>query len=134
MIANKAIFLLISMLWCHMVGDWILQPDIMKNGKCKSWWEKNYPDKLYKNDYMSILFTHSLLWSITTHIPIIVMYLLNGVDLDNALIGVIMIQMFIHLVIDDTKANEFLISLGTDQTLHILQVVGSLIFLMIIKG
>lgn len=130
MIMNKALFLLISMLWCHIIGDWILQPDIMKNGKCKSWWEENYPDKLYQDDYMMVLFIHSFLWSITTHIPFILLYLLNDMDLGGALIGAILLQTLIHHIIDDVKANEFGISLKTDQQLHMLQVVGSFIFLI----
>ena len=45
------IILLLGMLFCHIVDDYYLQ-GWLASAKQKSWWEKNAPDELYKNDYI----------------------------------------------------------------------------------
>ena len=39
------------MLYCHILDDFCLQ-GILASLKQKSWWEENYPNKLYKYDYI----------------------------------------------------------------------------------
>ena len=46
--------LLLAMLFCHIVDDYYLQ-GWLASAKQKSWWKKNAPDKLYKNDYIMAL-------------------------------------------------------------------------------
>ena len=48
------ILLLIGMLFCHIVDDYYLQ-GFLASAKQKSWWEKNNPNPLYKNDYITKL-------------------------------------------------------------------------------
>ena len=54
--------LLLTMLFCHIVDDYYLQ-GWLASAKQKSWWEKNAPDKLYKNDYIMALCEHAFSWT-----------------------------------------------------------------------
>ena len=44
-------FLLISMLFCHIVDDYYLQ-GWLASAKQRKWWKQNAPDNLYKYDYI----------------------------------------------------------------------------------
>ena len=46
----KYIILFFVMFWLHLIDDFHLQ-GLLGNLKQKSWWEKNYPNKLYKDDW-----------------------------------------------------------------------------------
>lgn len=46
----KYITLFFIMFWLHLIDDFHLQ-GLLGNLKQKSWWEKNYPNKLYKDDW-----------------------------------------------------------------------------------
>ena len=52
------ILLLIGMLFFHIVDDYYLQ-GFLASAKQKSWWEKNNPNPLYKNDYIIALVEHA---------------------------------------------------------------------------
>lgn len=54
--------LLLAMLFCHIVDDYYLQ-GWLASAKQKSWWKKNAPDKLYKNDYIMALCEHAFSWT-----------------------------------------------------------------------
>ena len=56
------IFMLISMLFCHIIDDYCLQ-GILASMKQKSWWVKNNPEEKYNKDYIMALFMHSASWS-----------------------------------------------------------------------
>lgn len=43
------------MIFSHIIDDYYLQ-GWMASAKQKSWWEQNAPDKLYKYDYLVVLF------------------------------------------------------------------------------
>ena len=58
------VILLLSMIFCHIVDDYYLQ-GFLASAKQKSWWEKNLPNKLYKNDYIIALFEHAFSWTFT---------------------------------------------------------------------
>lgn len=47
------IFILFTMIFCHIVDDYYLQ-GWLASAKQKSWWEKNAPEKLYKYDYLAM--------------------------------------------------------------------------------
>lgn len=116
------IFLL--MLLCHIIDDFVLQPVCLSKLKQKSWWEKNVLSEsksyreLYKDDYLMALIIHALSWSIMIHLPII--FLLNPPAL--VLSITVILNTFIHAVIDDLKANQHKINLITDQNIHIIQI------------
>ena len=71
------LFILFCMLFCHVVDDYYSQ-GILASMKQKSWWEKNAPDELYKNDYKMALFMHSFSWSFMIMLPLTVYTILMG--------------------------------------------------------
>ena len=122
------VFLL--MILCHIIDDFVLQGTCLVNLKQKSWWEKNAPDPLYKNDYKVALFMHSLEWSLMVHLPVILLWATLPFPI---LLLSVCINCAIHYVVDDAKANEKKINLITDQKAHLLQVLLTFIFLVAFK-
>ena len=114
------IALLIFMLLAHIIDDYYLQ-GWLASAKTKKWWEKNAPDKLYSKDYIMALFCHSLSWSIMIFLPILIYSLYNQIDL-NWFYLAIPINLIIHAIIDDLKANKFKINLIIDQNIHFTQI------------
>ena len=114
------IALLIFMIFAHITDDYYLQ-GWLASAKTKNWWEKNVPNKLYSKDYIMALFCHSLSWSIMVFLPILIYSLYNQIDL-NWFYLVLPINLIIHAVIDDLKANKFKINLIIDQSIHFIQI------------
>ena len=114
------IALLIFMLLAHIVDEYYLQ-GWLASAKTKKWWKKNVPDELYSKDYIMALFCHSLSWSIMIFLPILIYSLYNQIDL-NWFYLAIPINLIIHAVIDDLKANKFKINLIIDQNIHFTQI------------
>ena len=114
------IALLIFILLAHIVDEYYLQ-GWLASAKTKNWWEKNAPNKLYSKDYIMALFCHSLSWSIMVFLPILIYSLYNQIDL-NWFYLVLPINLIIHAVIDDLKANKFKINLIIDQCIHFMQI------------
>lgn len=114
------IALLIFMIFAHIADDYYLQ-GWLASAKTKNWWEKNAPNKLYNKDYIMALFCHSLSWSIMVFLPILIYSLYNQIDL-NWFYLVLPINLIIHAVIDDLKANKFKINLIIDQCIHFMQI------------
>ena len=114
------IALLIFMLLAHITDDYYLQ-GWLASAKTKNWWKKNAPDKLYSKDYIMALFCHSLSWSIMVFLPILIYGLYNQIDL-NWFYLVLPINLIVHAIIDDLKANKFKINLIIDQSIHFIQI------------
>ena len=114
------ITILILMFFAHIVDDYYLQ-GWLASAKTKNWWKKNAPDKLYSKDYIMALFCHSLSWSIMVFLPILIYSLHNQIDLDWFYL-VLPINLIVHAIIDDLKANKFKINLIIDQSIHFIQI------------
>ena len=114
------IALLIFMIFAHITDDYYLQ-GWLASAKTKNWWEKNAPNKLYSKDYIMALFCHSLSWSIMIFLPILIYSLYNQIDL-NWFYLAIPINLIVHAIIDDLKANKFKINLIIDQSIHFIQI------------
>ena len=127
----KFIMILLSMIFCHIADDYYLQ-GWLASAKQKSWWEKNAPDKLYKNDYIMALFMHSFSWSFMIMIPIIVYSLVSGIGLKEWLVIPYFVNMAIHCIVDDLKANKKKINLIQDQITHLIQIIVTWIAFMIL--
>lgn len=110
---------LILMLFAHIVDDFYLQ-GILAKMKQKSWWENNAPDKLYKYDYLVALICHALSWAIMVTLPIFFAGAWNPHWAIYLMIGV---NLAIHAVVDDLKANKRKINLIADQGIHFLQII-----------
>ena len=114
--------LLLSMVFFHIIDDYRLQ-GILASMKQKEWWEKNYPEKLYKYDYIPALTEHAFSWAFMIHIPVFIYSFLFGVNMP--LICTIFYFLFtwiIHAIVDNAKANQKSINLCIDQTIHICQI------------
>lgn len=119
--STSIISLLVFMLFAHIVDDYYLQ-GWLASAKQKKWWEKNTPDKLYKFDYIMALSCHALSWSIMIFLPILIYSLINNINL-NWFYLAIPINLTIHAIVDDLKANKFKINLIIDQSIHFIQII-----------
>ena len=119
----KTAFIILLMIFLHIIDDYRLQ-GILSNMKQKEWWRKLTDNPLYKYDYIWALIMHSFSWTFMVTLPI--MYLLNW-TLTFEFIVIFIIQMAIHGITDDLKANKHRINLWTDQLIHMAQLVWLII-------
>ena len=111
-------FIIFWMVFMHVIADYNLQ-GWLASAKQKSYWKENYPDKeMYNNDWIMALMMHSFTWSFMILIPLIY----YKYDAESYLIALV-VNTVIHFFVDDLKCNRFKISLYTDQTAHLLQIV-----------
>lgn len=121
--------ILISMVFCHIVDDYYLQ-GWLASAKQKSWWDKNSPDKLYKHDYIAALFMHSFSWTFMMMlVPTIYIILFGGRYYPLVFVA----NLIIHMITDNLKANVKVINLWQDQLIHMIQIIGTFIVLIIFK-
>jgi hypothetical protein len=113
------LLVLFTMMFLHIVDDYYLQ-GWLASAKQKSWWEKNAPDKLYKHDYIIALFMHSFSWSFMVMMPTTVYLLLHGRTWFPLLY---VLNLVIHMIVDNMKANQHKINLIEDQLIHISQII-----------
>lgn len=125
---DNKIFVLLAMIFLHIIDDYKLQ-GILASMKQKKWWEeqKEYK-KLYKYDYIPALIEHSFSWTFMIMFPIAIVL---HFDIGWWAIAYV-VNMIVHAFVDNLKANKFKINLVIDQTIHIAQIVVTwLIFIMI---
>lgn len=121
---NHLILILVSMFFCHIIDDYVLQAPCLCNLKQKSWWESTAPDRKYRFDYVVGLLVHSMSWGIMITLPIIIA--LKG-EL-NYLWFFLPVNIIQHAIIDHLKANRRVINLVQDQSLHALQIIATWLF------
>lgn len=120
------LFVIALMIFCHIVDDYYLQ-GILASMKQRSWWEENYPQKLYKYDYIMALVTHAISWAFMIMLPIAA-YM--GFRPTNFFFVVLAINSVVHALVDDLKANKHKINLIMDQCIHFVQIVVTAIALL----
>lgn len=118
-------FMLLLMIFCHIVDDYYLQ-GWLASAKQKKYWEENAPDEMYKYDYMWALIMHSFSWAFMIMLPIAFM---KGFKVDNIFGIAFIINLVIHAITDDLKANKRKINLWQDQLMHISQILLTSMFL-----
>lgn len=111
--------LLAWMIFMHIFADFCLQ-GVLSDLKQKSWWEQNCPDKMYKDDYIMALLLHSFSWAFCIQLPILI-YTWGNVNWIYMIM--LLVNTFIHELVDNLKANEKRIDLTTDQFIHLAQVI-----------
>ena len=112
-------FLVLSMIFCHIVDDYYLQ-GWLASAKQKKYWQDNAPDKMYRYDYIWALLMHSFSWSFMVMLPIAFSLSFNV----NVLFwSVFAFNVAIHAFTDDLKANKKKINLWVDQIIHLTQIV-----------
>lgn len=112
-------FVLLLMIFCHIVDDYYLQ-GWLASAKQKKFWEENAPDHMYRFDYIWALIMHSFSWAFMIMLPIA---FLNGFKVDGVFGIAFILNLVIHAITDDLKANKRKINLWTDQFVHIVQIV-----------
>lgn len=121
------IFIVLLMVFCHIVDDYYLQ-GWLASAKQKEWWQKNAPDKMYENDYIWALMTHSFSWTFMVMLPIA--YYMNFI-LNPLFLILFGMNFTIHAIVDDMKANKKYINLWIDQIIHLFQIgLTAIIFLI----
>lgn len=127
-----SLLILFSMIFCHIVDDYYLQ-GILASMKQKEWWKENYPGKFYKDDYLVALFMHSFSWSFMIMLVPTVYLLLNNIY-NIRIIILFIINLIIHAITDNLKANKRKINLVADQYIHVVQIVFTWGIILIMLG
>ena len=122
------LFILLLMIFCHVVDDYYLQ-GWLASAKQKKWWEENAPQKLYKYDYLWALLMHSFSWSFMIMLPI---FIVSNFQVTGTMLSFFLWNVFIHAFTDNLKANEFKINLWHDQLIHMFQIVVT--WLLYVEG
>lgn len=123
----NGLFVLLSMMFCHIVDDYYLQGKLALF-KQKSWWEEKAPDEMYKYDYIVGLIMHSFSWAFMIMLPVAVS---QEFQIDGAFVTMFIINTVVHAIVDDLKANKRKINLVTDQSIHICQIVLTFLICML---
>lgn len=122
------IFIILFMLFMHILDDFVLQSiGFLANGKQQSWWKQNASDDMYKHDYLACLIMHSLSWSFAIMLPIAIYYQFN---VGFAFLGGFVLNALIHGITDDLKANQHMLNLLEDQSIHLMQIIFTAIYLL----
>lgn len=112
------VIVLILMLLAHFFADFHLQ-GILADMKQEQWRKRQegYNSK-YKYDYVAALAIHSAEWTLWVMIPL---FLLPHLDLGIFLL-LAALNMVIHSLTDNSKANYKDINLIQDQIIHLMQI------------
>lgn len=122
----NTIFIVLLMIFMHIVDDYYLQ-GWLASAKQKKYWEENAPEKLYRYDYIWALIMHSFSWAFMIMLPIA---FVKGFDIGIVFLIVFASNVTLHATVDDAKANKRKINLWADQTIHICQIIlTAIIFL-----
>lgn len=113
-------WIIFAMIFCHIVDDYYLQ-GILASMKQKGWWQKqeSYCDK-YKHDYKVALLMHAFSWAFMIMLPLLIAYSFKFHWLVSIIFGV---NVLVHAIVDNLKANKKKINLVIDQTIHIVQII-----------
>ena len=112
------IFIVLLMVFCHIVDDYYLQ-GWLASAKQKKYWEENAPDEMYKYDYIWALIMHSFSWAFMVMLPIA---FIKEFELGLSFLIAFVLNLLIHAMTDDLKANKRQINLWTDQIVHLCQI------------
>ena len=123
----NTLFLVLSMIFCHIVDDYYLQ-GWLASAKQKKYWQYNAPDKMYRYDYIWALLMHSFSWSFMVMLPIAL-----SLSFDvNVLFGMVFVSnVAIHAFTDNLKANKKKTNLWVEQIIHLTQIfIKAIIFIL----
>ena len=113
------IFIVLLMIFFHIVDDYYLQ-GWLASAKQKKYWQENAPEFLYKYDYIWALIMHSFSWSFMIMLPIAYIQHFN---ISLLFLIIFSMNLVMHAIVDDLKANKRKINLWADQLIHIWQIV-----------
>ena len=75
---------------------------------------------LFRSDYIVALIMHSFSWVFMIMLPIA---LNMGFNINNTFLAFFIVNLFAHAITDNAKANDKIINLVVDQTVHIFSIV-----------
>lgn len=123
----NSILILLIMIFLHIVADYNLQ-GILANMKQIGYWETSFfkqgmsiddfHKSKYNKDYLMALFMHSFAWTFLFMLPLMIIF-----NFSFLYIVTFIVNILLHMYIDDLKANRFKINLIQDQLLHLLQII-----------
>ena len=119
------IFTFWLMIFLHIVDDYYLQ-GWLASAKQKKFWEENAPQKLYAYDYLCALLMHSFSWTFMVMLPLAFK---ADFDVGVGYVVAYVANLLIHAFVDDLKANKKKINLWVDQTIHLIQISVTFLFL-----
>ena len=119
-------FLLLLMIFLHIVDDYYLQ-GILASMKQKEWWHKTAPEKMYRYDYIVALIMHGFSWAFMIMLPIAVTMSFN---ISWFFLVYFLLNVFVHALVDDLKANRKKINLWQDQLIHMWQIAVTAIVML----
>ena len=122
------LFILLLMIFLHIVDDFHLQ-GCLKELKQVKWWRNITQEDKYKNDYLVALVAHSFSWMFTISLPI---FYINNFSIPSLFMLWFILNVVIHGIIDDMKANKFKINLIIDQMVHLIQIILTWILFILI--
>lgn len=113
----------------HIIDDFVLQPICLSKLKQREWWieecKKNcFKFDYYQNDYRCALLIHSISWTLMMMMPLIIF----GDYLIWHYLLLIIINIVIHYITDDLKANRYILNLVQDQIIHFIQIFLTYLF------
>ena len=114
---EEVILALVLMILGHLLADYPLQ-GWLAQAKSKSYWEN--ADKRNKHDYIAALVCHCVMWGILVFLP-----LTFFCDEFGLFWLVLPINIAIHYIVDDLKANRKAINLWQDQLIHLAQILAT---------
>lgn len=114
----NTIFVVLLMIFCHIVDDYYLQ-GWLASAKQKVYWQENAPQELYKRDYIWALIMHSFSWAFMIMLPIAYV---NSFAVGPSFLLMFAMNVISHAMIDNLKANERKINLWEDQLAHLVQI------------
>ena len=112
------LFIILLMIFCHIVDDYYLQ-GWLTSAKQKVYWKENAPDRLYRFDYIWALIMHAFSWSFMVMLPIA---FTMSFSITPFFVYILLINMMVHAITDNLKANKKLINLWVDQIVHLCQI------------
>ena len=120
-------FILLLMVFLHILDDYGLQAPCLCNLKQRSYWETNAPSPLYKYDYIWALLMHSFSWTFMIMLPIAWVMSFN---ITIPFVIIFVENVILHAVVDDLKANQLKINLWEDQIIHLGQILITSILIL----
>lgn len=124
------VVVLILMVFFHILDDFVIQGlGVLGKMKQKSWWQENAPSEKYKYDYIVALIFHAFSWSVMVLLPI---FFATNWNPHWMILLIGAVNVMIHAVVDDLKANKLRINLVVDQSIHILQIVWTWIVWLVV--
>ena len=122
-----------AMLFCHIVDDFYLQ-GVLANLKQESWWEERFgKDSIYKDDYLVALIEHGFSWAFMIMLPILIHMICVGRVYTEFYCLSVCVNMTIHTIIDNAKANHKTINLWQDQGMHFIQIAITMAAYLILR-